>query len=639
MAFTFDENYFVNSIYNIKDNQNIREPQYEAYYKTLEYFNGNNDNRNALIVLPTGVGKTGVMGLVPFGLCKKRTLIITPGTTIKDTVLENLDPSNPDNFWYKRKIITRGFSLPNVIEYDGSDTPEEVLNVSNIIILNIQKTQTRLDSSILKRVSKDFFDLIIIDEAHHSTANTWIECVNYFSNAKILKLTGTPFRTDGESIVGNLIYKYSLSRAMYHNYVKSLSNIKYIPDELKLTIDNNSDKLYSVNEILELHLRDKDWITRCVAYSKECSEAIVDESIAALNKKKLGSDVPHKIIAIACSISHAKQIEILYNQKGIKTTIVHSDLSPFEKEKAFKDIENNRVDAVINVAMLGEGYDHPYLSVAAIFRPFRNELPYTQFIGRVLRYIPEGNASDNVAIIISHKHLYLDKLWDKYKKEIQESEIIKSLNDYDNDINDTIDNPNDSDNPSNPRDLTPLGKVKQSFSHTLDKDDYLDTELIKKSKLEDEKMQEKVAEIQKTLPNLTPEQIISLIKQSQVKQPDMLGRPDLLYKKKKKGLDSVIKEELVPKLIESNNIDKDGTDLKDCGLFINQYWFIPNKILPSKYQGKNAAMLAIYYNQFLREKIGLPRKEWNDDDFNNAFNYLDKLTEHIDSVLKRYYNR
>lgn len=492
MSYEFNENYFMASLYNIKDNSNIRQPQLEAYYKSLEYFKDNYENRNALIVLPTGVGKTGVMGLLPFGISRKRTLIITPGTTVKDTVLESLNPINPDNFWYKRKVIEPGFMLPTVVEYEGIDTPSEVINAANIVIINIQKLQSRLTSSLIHKVPKDFFDLIIIDEAHHSTANTWVECIEYFNNAKIVKLTGTPFRTDGDPIVGKLIYKYPLSRAMYHSYVKSLSNLKYTPDELKLTIDNNSDTLYSVDEILSLGLRDQDWITRCVAYSTPCSESIVDESIAALNDKKLGSDVPHKIIAIACSIPHAKQISNLYQQKGIRTTIIHSDLQPSEKAKAFKDIENHRVDAVINVAMLGEGYDHPYLTIAAIFRPFRNELPYTQFIGRVLRYIPEGNSKDNVAIIISHKHLYLDKLWEKYKKEIQENEIIKSLKDFETVLDDTLDNPDNSNPPSGIRILDTLGKVQQSESHQLHKDDYLDTELLRKSKVEEEKIKEQI---------------------------------------------------------------------------------------------------------------------------------------------------
>lgn len=637
MAYVFNPNYFNETPFSVKGNALLREPQIEAYYKSLEHYSNDSNDRNAVIVLPTGVGKTGVMGLLPFLLCKKRTLIITPGTTIRDTVIESLNPSNPNNFWYKRNVIEKGFMLPNLIEYEGSDTPTEVLNSSNIVILNIQKLQKRLASTLINRVDNDYFDLIIIDEAHHSTAITWVETTNYFKTAKVIKLTGTPFRTDGERIIGQLIYKYPLSRAMYNNYVKSLSNIVYTPDQLLLTIDDNKDNLYTVEQILDMGLRDKDWITRSVAYSPSCSKSIILQSIEELNKKKLFSSIPHKIIAIACSIEHAKEIQDLYETEGMKTTIVHSDLSEEEKKQAFSSIDNHRVDVVINVAMLGEGYDHPYLSVAAIFRPFRNELPYTQFIGRVLRYIEEGDANDNVAVIVSHHHLYLDKLWEKYKKEIQESEVIAALDPFEDELNESIDDCEDNDNSSNIRNIQKLGDVTESSTHNLYKEDYLTTELIKKSKEDEIKFREQIKTIQSTL-NISEEKAINLIRQTQAANDNDLSRPDLLYKKNKKDIDMKIRQEIVPGLIEKYKINKDGIDLKDSGLFINKFTSIPLKAQASKSPGKNIAMLAIYINTALVYKIGLPRKEWQDNDYVVAFKFLETLAEFIDSKLKKYYN-
>lgn len=635
MAFNYFENYFMASMPNILNNPDIRQPQLEAYTEIYNYFSTEDyEDRSAIVVLPTGVGKTGVMGLAPFHICKKRTLIITPGTTIRDTVIENLNPLNPENFWYKRNVFKTDMFLPNVIEYDNS-TPDEVLNSANIVILNIHKLQLRLDSSLLNRVASDFFDFIIIDEAHHSVATTWVDCINYFKDAKILKLTGTPFRTDNEPLVGKLIYKYPLSRAMSNNYVKSLSNIQYVPDSLRLTVDNDTSKLYTIEELYDLRLKDQDWISRSVAFSEECSESIVISSINHLNDKKLGSTVPHKIIAIACSIEHAKQIATLYEKHGIKTAIVHSDLSPEDKEIAFKNIDNHRVEAVIHVAMLGEGYDHPYLSIAAIFRPFRNELPYTQFIGRILRYIPEGNAKDNVGIVISHTHLYLDKLWEKYKKEIQESKVISSLKYYD-DILDDIFNSPDEPSESTPRDSAELGSIVQSSSHTLQVEDYLTTELLKKSREDDAKMQEQIKQIMTIIPNLSEEQAKLFIQQTQSSNSP-LGRPDLLYKTRKKDLDVLIREDIVPSLIEKYKIDKDSDDLKDCGLFTGKYWWIPTRIKSKT--GANVAMLAMYYNATLKSKVGLKRSDWSQADYNTAFDSLDSLNNLIEGYIKRYYNK
>ncbi|UZQ49565.1 DEAD/DEAH box helicase [Clostridium kluyveri] len=255
MAFNYNSNYFIASFPNIYGNKSLRSPQIEVYDEIKKYFNSDYQNRNALVVLPTGVGKTGVIGLAPYGICKKRVLIITPWTIIRDTVLDSLNPDYYDNFWLKRNVFKVKAQLPNIIEYNGKETTYEVLNAANIVILivilNVQKLQSRLDSSLIKLVPSDFFDMIIIDEAHHSTAKTWIECVNYFDKARVLKLTGTPFRTDKKENNGELIYKYPLSRAMYNSFVKILQNIKYVPDELRLTIDGDVSKEYTIEEIYD----------------------------------------------------------------------------------------------------------------------------------------------------------------------------------------------------------------------------------------------------------------------------------------------------------------------------------------------------------------------------------------------------
>lgn len=224
-----------------------------------------NNREHAIVVLPTGVGKTGVMGLIPYGNSLGRVLIITPQLVIKDAVLDSLDPEHPKNFWMTQKIFNTFNDLPAVIEYDNA-TSKWALDEANIVILNIHKLQERLDKSLVKRVPSDYFDMIIIDEAHHSTASTWENTLQYFSSAKVVKLTGTPFRSDGEVIEGRYVYKYSLSKAMTKGYIKSLERVKYIPDALYLTIDRKDDTLYAIDQIRDMRLKEDDWISRSVAY-------------------------------------------------------------------------------------------------------------------------------------------------------------------------------------------------------------------------------------------------------------------------------------------------------------------------------------------------------------------------------------
>lgn len=135
------------------------------------------------------------------------------------------------------------------------------------------------------------------------------------------------------------------------------------------------------------------------------------------------------------------------------------------------------------------------LSVAAIFRPFRNVLPYAQFIGRILRYIPEGeDVNDNIGEIISHHALGIDELWETYKVEIQESEIIKHLSG----IN-YLDSFDSDDEKAGGSHDTSVGKATDINHGILKEDIYLTTELIKKSKQAQEDFDKKVEELVKLL--------------------------------------------------------------------------------------------------------------------------------------------
>lgn len=628
----YDEHYFEMSNPYIYGNDNLREPQVQGYYKVYDHFVVRNKRHtHAIVVLPTGVGKTGLMGLLPYHICKGRALIITPQLTIKDTVVDSLDPDNPECFWYKRKIFKKVNETPALVEYTGT-VKREILDVANIVILNIHKLQTRLSSSPLNFLPEDYFDMIIIDEAHHSTAVTWVETVNHFKNAKVVKLTGTPIRTDGVELAGELVYKYKLSQAMAKGYIKSLRNFEYVPEKLLLTIDKDESKQYTVDELLNLGIRDEDWIRRSVAFSRECSESVVKESIKLLEQKKRdGSKVPHKIIAVACSIDHAEQIKLLYIENGYRAEVIHSKQSIKKQNEIKQDIENHRLDVIINVAMLGEGYDHPYLSVAAIFRPFRSELPYEQFIGRVLRIIPEKmikRPDDNIADVVSHHNLMLAELWKKYKIELQESEIIKHLQD---------ENLPEDENPENRESLEkrayiiPLGMVREHGVGKLTEDAYLNTELIKRQQEEERKQKESIDKLQELL-HIDYEQALSIYNQTRTKDAAGFKRPDLYFANKKKNLDIQIREILVPHLITRFGINQSEKNLSGCRLFKGKYAWIKNTA------PDNGALLAMYLNTYLKNEIGKKREEWSVSDFDAAFDKLFVAEEFIEKVLSEYLN-
>jgi hypothetical protein len=88
-----------------------------------------------------------------------------------------------------------------------------------------------------------------------------------------------------------------------------------------------------------------------------------------------------------------------------------------EKEAVIRDLKSGILDCIVQVQMLGEGFDHPQLSVAAIFRPFRSLAPYIQFIGRILRVIVQNDPThpDNYGHIVTHVGMNLDEQLKRFK--------------------------------------------------------------------------------------------------------------------------------------------------------------------------------------------------------------------------------
>src|SRR4051812_15343244 len=95
--------YFMSTAANIVTNTKLRKPQIEAYIRVREYF-AQHPHGEALVVLPTGTGKTGLISIAPYGVSSGRVLIVTPGLVTKDSIVKAQEALE-DNFWVNRDII------------------------------------------------------------------------------------------------------------------------------------------------------------------------------------------------------------------------------------------------------------------------------------------------------------------------------------------------------------------------------------------------------------------------------------------------------------------------------------------------------------------------------------------------------
>jgi DNA repair protein RadD len=423
--------YFMDTAANILDNSKLRKPQIEAYIKIQEYFN-EQPNGEALVVLPTGTGKSGLISIAPFGVCNGRVLIVTPGLVTKQSIQKTQELLE-DNFWINFDVLFSAHDIPIINEY-SADLSDQHLIDSQIIYSNIQRLGKFRESGLINRVEANFFDMIIIDESHHAPAETWKEVLSYFPNAKKLHVTGTPFRGDKQELPGIKIHETFLSEVMRDKYVKWLRKETVNAHELYFTIPDSPNVRFTKEQVLAL--KDREWLERSVALSQECSMDVINHSVKKLAELKHASpSVPHKILAAGCSILHAEDLDAWYKSCGLKTVIIHSEMPKEDIYRAFKVIEQHECEVVISVNMLMEGYDHKYLSILSIFRPYRSSNAFAQIVGRVLRTIPENETTafeiDNNALIIYHEETGLDVMWQDFQGEIDRGKK-QQVRDYPN---------------------------------------------------------------------------------------------------------------------------------------------------------------------------------------------------------------
>ncbi len=397
---------------NIEGNDRLRDPQRDAHRAVREHFRAK--QTPAILQIPVGCGKTGIISTLPFGIASGRALVITPNLTIRKGVMEALDINSTKCFWAKTRCLTNFQEGPWVAVLAGNDANIHDCTESHFVVTNIQQLASSADRW-LPQFPPDFFDMILVDEGHHAAAVSWQKVFKRFPDAKVVSLTATPFRSDEASLEGELIYRYPFTRAMVKGYIKEVHSVNVAPSELYFSYRGDTRR-HTLEEVLEL--REEAWFRRGVSLSPECNRHIVEASIKCLNELRSRTGTRHQLIAAACSVDHAKQVRALYEECGLRAKEIHSDMAEDEQEKVLGDLRDNRLDCIVQVQMLGEGFDHPRLSVAAIFRPYRSLAPYIQFVGRVMRVLHDdapGNP-DNHAFVVSHVGLNNEQQWTEFQQ-------------------------------------------------------------------------------------------------------------------------------------------------------------------------------------------------------------------------------
>lgn len=325
-----------------KSSPGLRNAQIGAIHAISSFFTIHK-NKAAIIVMPTGSGKTAVLMMAPYVLESSKVLIVTPSIMVRGQITEDFHNLKT---LCNATAFNENVKKPTIYELMHTYSQEELRNIidSDVIIA----TPICALSLSENEEARNQFDLVLIDEAHHVPAKTWEQILINMSTAKHILFTATPFRLDKKEIKGDMIFTYPLSMAYSEGI---FGEIEYIP------IEEAPNKDYLIAKKTEGVL---------------------------LTDRELGFE--HYLMVRTNTRDKAKELEVLYSQETeLKLKRIDSSMTNIAVKKCIKDLKDRKLDGVICVDMLGEGFDFPNLKIAAIHSPHKSLASTLQFIGRFAR--------------------------------------------------------------------------------------------------------------------------------------------------------------------------------------------------------------------------------------------------------------
>ncbi|MCG3718642.1 DEAD/DEAH box helicase, partial [Aliarcobacter butzleri] len=361
----------------------------EKALERLENLRNKGENK-ALIIAATGTGKTYLSAFDVKNFKAKTILFLVHRENILIKAKQSFETILP-------QINSFGLYTGNKKEQD-----------KNYLFSTIQTM-----SSNFLEFSQDFFDYIIIDEAHHVTSPSYKKILDYFKPKFLLGLTATSNRMDGNSIYEifdeNIALDIRLNEALENNLIVpfhyyGISDIQSIDYEnVDLTKIDLLAKLLSVNKRVDF---------------------IIDKMNFYSN-----SGNKRKVLGFCVSKEHCNFMSEEFNKKGINSITLTSEDSISKREEYIQKLENenDNLEVIFTVDIFNEGIDIPSINMVLFLRPTNSPIVFVQQLGRGLRKYKNKEFLTVLDFIGNHKKAYLIALALVGNKMIDKESIKLSI--------------------------------------------------------------------------------------------------------------------------------------------------------------------------------------------------------------------
>lgn len=349
-----------------------------------------NGSRSTLAVMPTGTGKTVCFSEVirrwvelhphsrALVVAHREELIFQAGDKYKSVTGETADIEMGDFRAQRHGLLTESSVIVSSVQTQNAGSSCKLCDGGKTVVEdefgNARKCRNCLDGVVrrMQRFDPDEFGLLVIDEAHHATAETYRRIINFYGrnpNLRILGVTATPDRADEEALG-----KVFDSVAFEYGIVEAINDGWLVPISQEWIVCENLDFSRCRTTAGDLNGAD---LAR-VLEEEEALHEVTSPTVEIAGDKAT--------LVFAASVAHAELMSEIFNRHRPGSSIcIHGATPTDERRRMLAEYADGKYQFLCGCGVFLEGFDEPRIEVVAMARPTKSRALYAQAIGRGTR--------------------------------------------------------------------------------------------------------------------------------------------------------------------------------------------------------------------------------------------------------------